>query len=192
MSNPRPGGRSAVVRAKVMEAARELILAKGPETVTMPDVAQHAGVAVTSLYRRWGDIHALLLDVAAERLSRSWPLPDEGSIERDLTEWAVRIATGLGTQDEASFLRTLVLTWNVAPEVRTKSLATRTEEIEAMLQRGRDRGERTPSIDEVIDHILAPLYIRSLLGRPIDEGFARGLAERALVEAAGKPIDASE
>jgi|GEM_PF-5050833 len=90
------------------------------------------------------------------------------------------------------FLRTLVLTWNVASEVRTKILATRVEEVEAMLRRGRDRGERSPSIDEVIDHILAPLYVGSLLGRPIDEAFARGLAERALVEAAGRPINASE
>ncbi|WP_029605008.1 TetR/AcrR family transcriptional regulator [Kozakia baliensis] len=183
MSNPRTGGRSAVVRAKVLHAAGELILAKGPERVTIPEIAQRAGVAVTSLYRRWGDANTLLLEVAADRLSNRWPLPDEGSIERDLKIWAGRIAGSLHAQDEASFLRTLLLTWNVEPDVRAKALATRIAELEDMLRRGRDRRERSPSLDEIIDHLLAPLYVRSLLGRPLDEAFAHQLVERLLGQA---------
>lgn len=180
MSNSRPGGRSAIVRTKVLSAAAEVILAKGPENVTIPEVAQLAGVAVTSLYRRWGGVNALLLDVAAERLATRWPLPNEGTIEQDLKIWAVRIASGLNTQDEASFLRTLLLTWNASPDVRATALAARVADIETMLQRGSNRGERIPSLDDIIDHLLAPLYMRSLLGRPIDEAFASDLVERLL------------
>lgn len=180
MSNSRPGGRSAIVRQKVLGAAAELVLAKGPENVAIPEIAQRAGVAVTSLYRRWGDVNALLLDVAAERLATRWPLPDEGAIERDLKIWAGRIAAGLRDQDKASFLRTLLLTWNVAPDLRSTALAERIADIESMLRRGNDRGERTPTLDDVIDHLLAPLYVRSLLSRPIDNALASGLVERLL------------
>lgn len=180
MSIRRAGGRSAIVRAKVIDAASDLILEEGLGGVTIPMVAQRAGVAVTSLYRRWGDINALLLDVAVHRLSTSWPLVDEGSIERDLKSWAARIAAGLRAREDVSFLRTLLMTWNVAPEIRAQVLQARAEEIEAMLQRGRDRGERCPSLDDIIDHLLAPLYVRSLLCLPLDEALAEGLVKRLL------------
>ena len=69
MSTPRPGGRSAIVKAKVFDAAQTLAVDKGLHNVTMPDIAKLAGVAPTSLYRRWGDVGTLLMEMAVERLS---------------------------------------------------------------------------------------------------------------------------
>jgi AcrR family transcriptional regulator len=82
MSSTRTGECSAVVRVRVFAAASALVTKKGPHNVTLPDIAQQAGVAASSLYHRWGDVGTLLLEVAAERLMQKFPLPDEGSTER--------------------------------------------------------------------------------------------------------------
>lgn len=180
MSSSRPGGRSAANRAKVLAAARELVAAKGPQNVTMPEIAQRAGIAATSLYRRWGDLGSLLLDMAVERLGEMSPLPDEGSVAADLRAWSGRIADGLKTPGEAMFFRVLLATWDVAPDRRAMALLPRREQLEAMLARGRARGEAVPAIDEVMDHLLAPLYMRALVGLPVDRALAERLVERLL------------
>jgi AcrR family transcriptional regulator len=180
MSSTRSGGRSAIVRAKVLAAASDLVATKGPQNVTMPEIAQRAGVAATSLYRRWGDVGSLLLDMAVERLAQKFPLPDEGSIEGDLKCWSERIALGLNSTGEPIFFRVLLAASDVAPEKRMRALAPRLEQLQNMLQRSRARGERTPSVDDVVDHLLAPLYMRALLGLPVDKTLAEQLVERLL------------
>jgi AcrR family transcriptional regulator len=164
----------------VLAAASDLVATKGLPNVTMPEIAQRAGVAATSLYRRWGDVGSLLLDMAVERLSHKWPLPDEGTIEEDLKCWSERIALGLKSNKEANFFRVLLATSDVAPEKRIGALAPRLEQLQNMLQRSRARGERTPSVDDVVDHLLAPLYMRALLGLSLDKTFAAQLVERLL------------
>lgn len=186
MSSRRVGGRSAIVRSSVFAAASELVMAKGPLAVTMPEIAQRAGVAATSLYRRWGDVSSLLLDMAVDRLTRKWPLPDEGSIKADLTCWARRIVAGVNTADEPTFLRTLLAAWSVPPERQMEALAPRIEQIEAMLERSRVRGEKAPPLEDVIDHLLAPLYMRALLGLNVDDVLAERLTTRLLaIDGAG-------
>lgn len=180
MSSTRTGGRSALVRAKVLAAASALVAAKGLKNVTLPEVARLAGVAPPSLYRRWGDVNAILLDMAVERLTEKFPVPDEGSLRADLEHWSERIALGLDTTEEARFFRILLATSELAPEARMKALGPRIEQLEAMIQRGAARGEAAPSVDEILDHIISPLYMRALLGRPVDPAFARDLVRRLL------------
>ena len=56
----RPGGRSARVQSAVFTAVGQLVGAGQRETMTIPQVADLAGVNPTSIYRRWGSIDALL------------------------------------------------------------------------------------------------------------------------------------
>ncbi|GHO98997.1 TetR family transcriptional regulator [Reticulibacter mediterranei] len=180
MSSTRSGGRSAIVRARVLAAASDLVTTKGPQNVTIPEIAQRAGVAASSLYRRWGDVGALLLEMAAERLAQKFPLPDEGSIEGDLRCWTEKIVLGLNSTEEPIFFRILLAAGDVAPEKRIKALAPRREQLQAMLERGRARGERTPTVEDLVDHLLAPLYMRALVGLPVNEALAKHLVERLL------------
>lgn len=180
MSSTRTGGRSAIVRARVFAAANDLVTTKGPHNVTIPEIAQQAGVAASSLYRRWGDVGTLLLEMAAERLTQKFPLPDEGSIEGDLRRWTEKIVLGLNSPEEPIFFRILLAEWNMAPEKRVKALAPRLEQLQAMLERSRARGERIPTLEDLVDHLLAPLYVRALIGLPVDEVLAKHLVERLL------------
>jgi AcrR family transcriptional regulator len=159
----------------------------------MAEIAERAGVAATSLYRRWGDVRVLVTEVAVVQLMRERPLPDTGSLREDLRAWARSIAEGLGTREGSSFFRALVAT--AAPgedheAARSAALKPRTEQIATMLERARQRGEKTPPLFEVLDHLLAPLYMRALFGTPIDTAFAEQLAER-LLDAAAAPTTPS-
>jgi AcrR family transcriptional regulator len=48
-------------RLRVLQAANRLMAARGPDAVTMDDLAVTAGVGKGTLYRRFGDRHGLLL-----------------------------------------------------------------------------------------------------------------------------------
>ncbi|MCT9094264.1 TetR/AcrR family transcriptional regulator, partial [Streptomyces sp. ASQP_92] len=70
----RPGGRSARVAAEVHRAVTELISERGYGNFTVGDVAARAGVADSSIYRRWGDLETLLGEVALARLNARSPM----------------------------------------------------------------------------------------------------------------------
>ena len=177
----RPGGRSARTKEATFEAAAALLAERGHGEITMTDIAERAGLAATSLYRRWGDVRVLLMEVAVEQLMREHPLPDTGSLRGDLRAWARSIAAGLGSREGSSFFRTLVATAMPAGadrSARTAALAPRAAQIATMLERARQRGEHAPEVADVLDHLLAPLYVRTLFGTPADETLAEQLADR--------------
>ncbi len=181
---PRPGGRTAKTKAVVFEAVAALVAEKGHAGVSMTDIAERAGVAATSLYRRWGDVSALIVDVAVEQLIHDSPLPDTGSLAGDLRMWGRRIAAGLKQPGGSSFFRAIVATAMPADSAggaaRIAALAPRREQITTMLERARARGEQPPSVADVLDHLLAPLYVRALFGTPANEALADRLVERLL------------
>ncbi|WP_217427187.1 TetR/AcrR family transcriptional regulator [Pandoraea communis] len=168
------------MKAKAFEAARALAVERGLPNVTMPEIAKRTGIAPTSLYRRWGDVNSLLMDMAVERLNETFPLPDEGTLVADLTLWARRIAAGLNADTEVNFFRVLLATTAVSSKTRQLALAPRLEQLNAMLARARMRGEAAPEADGVIDHLIAPLYMRSVLGMPLDEQYADKLVRTLL------------
>ncbi|MGW7142262.1 TetR/AcrR family transcriptional regulator [Streptomyces xanthophaeus] len=81
----RTGGRSARVRAQVLEAVSALLLEAGYDGLTVDAVAERAGVHRTTVYRRWGDVGRLLADVLDAASDDTWSPPDTGSLENDLT-----------------------------------------------------------------------------------------------------------
>ena len=170
----RPGGRTARTKAAVFEAAAALVAERGHEAIAMTDVAARAGVAATSLYRRWGDVRTLLMEVAVERLSAESP-PNTGALRSDLRTWARRIAAGLTAPGGSPFFRTLLAT---APAPSADAFGPRLQQITVMLGRAAARGEAAPPLMDVVDHLLAPLYMRALVGAPISAAFAHDLADR--------------
>ena len=64
----RPGGRSARVQDAIHSAVRALLQEQERSSVTVPQIAARAGVTPSTIYRRWGDLSALLADVALARM----------------------------------------------------------------------------------------------------------------------------
>src|SRR5262249_47281568 len=149
----------------------------------MADIAERAGMAATSLYRRWGDVRALMMEVAVEDLMRERPLRDTGSLRGDLLAWARPIAASLASREGSSFFRTVIATTTPVGadgSLRRAALKRRGEEMELMLERARQRGEKPPDLIELMDHVLAPLYMRALFGRPLSKSVADHLVDRLI------------
>ena len=84
----RPGGRTARTRAAVAAALQEELLEVGYGGTTMDRIARRAGVAKTTVYRRWGSVGQLVVELFAEAARIQIPVPDTGSLEGDLRELA--------------------------------------------------------------------------------------------------------
>src|ERR1700758_3230045 len=78
---PRPGGRSARVRKAVLDATLSRLLANAFAGLTVADVAADAGVAETTVYRRWPTKSALTAAALAELAAADNPTPDTGTLE---------------------------------------------------------------------------------------------------------------
>jgi AcrR family transcriptional regulator len=174
----RPGGRSARVRDAVHDAVVEL-LAAGEIDAAIPKIAERAGVNPTSIYRRWGSRDHLLLDAAVTRLRATSPIPDTGSLRGDLLGWAEGVERAMRDRRGQILLRALVAT--MAPEQEpVEYLKARGDDLQAALDKAVARGETVPTVDEVLDFVLAPLYLRVLFRRPVEPGTGARLVERLL------------
>lgn len=84
----RPGGRTARTRASVLEAARVEFAESGYAGTTVEKIALRAGVAKTTVYRRWGNLEGIVVDLMDELGAESMPEPDTGEVRTDLRELA--------------------------------------------------------------------------------------------------------
>ncbi|RSN57965.1 TetR family transcriptional regulator [Streptomyces sp. WAC 04229] len=182
MSRPmvRPGGRSARVQASVHAAVRELASEMGRDALTVPLVAQRAGVTPSTIYRRWGDLQELLSDVAVERLRPETAPEDTGDLSADLTAWAEQFLDEMASPSGRAYIRDALLGDPDGSNAGQCS-AYAAGQIDVILGRAAARGERTPDTETVVDRVVAPLMYR-ILFRPegLDAAHARRLVATVL------------
>ncbi|MFI0241750.1 TetR/AcrR family transcriptional regulator [Streptomyces sp. NPDC016845] len=179
----RPGGRSARVGAQVHQAVTGLINERGYGNFTVGEVAARAGVADSSVYRRWGSLEALLSDVALTRLNAQSPMPDTGSLDGDLRTYAAAVAREITGPDGLALLRlafALAGTGDQGVQARDALRDERTRQLRSMLDRARERGEHPPDALDFLDHVLAPMYIRVLFGMGLSPEYVDELVDRLL------------
>ena len=160
----RTGGRSARVVAAVHAAVNDLVGQGDPRQVTVAEIAERAGVNPTSIYRRWGTLEALILDVEAARLRVTSPIPDTGTLRGDLLAYATQVAKDLSRPGGLAFLKAVLGVSENSDPLRSAPLRERGAQFQAMLDRARDRGEPALDQTDVYDCILAPIYLRTLFG----------------------------
>jgi AcrR family transcriptional regulator len=176
----RPGGRSARVQAAVHSAVRELLPEVGRDALTVPLVAQRAGVTPSTVYRRWGTLQELLSDVAVERLRPDTAPEDLGELSSDLTAWAEQFLDEMASSAGRAYIRDALLGDPDGGNAGQCS-AYAAEQIDLVLSRASERGEKTPDVETVIDHVVAPLMYR-ILFRPdrLDTAYAHRLVQELL------------
>lgn len=194
----RPGGRSAKVTAAVHRAVVDLLAEGDAGTLTIPQVAARAGVNPTSVYRRWGDVGALLADTALARFGTSAAVPATGGLRTDLLAWGEQLVAESARPEELALLRAAVAAGPAdpgAPEgfesACSACLVGRSAQAEAIVAAAQARGERTPTTTRVLDHLVAPVYFRALFGLPAPSvDVLVGLLVERLVDRAPGPAAA--
>ena len=169
----RPGGRSERVGLAVLAAADEL--ADSGEDVSVAALASRSGVSEVTIYRRWGSAENVILEAAVRDTARRMPLKPTGDLERDLTSWARNAERSLTTPRGRRLLDALLgvmATDDPTAAVNARRyLALRTSQIQQVI----DAADPpiTITVEDVLDGVLAPIYLRRLFGYKPSRGAAR-------------------
>jgi len=172
-SAKRPGGRTAAVSNAIRAAVEELVAEKGSERVTIPMVAERAGVNPTTVYRRWPDAATMINDLATYRLDPDRPLPNTGDIRSDIVAWASEILNHYRKPINAAILRGGAA---VAGDDESDCLHGRLDEAAILVQRAGDAAD--VAAQDVIDHVLAPIIYRVIfLPATLTEDYGQRLTD---------------
>ncbi|MBS7811459.1 TetR/AcrR family transcriptional regulator [Roseococcus pinisoli] len=174
----RPGGRSARIQASVHAAVDALLEQMDRAELTIPVIAERAGVTPSTIYRRWGNLGELLSDVAVKRLRPAAEPADTGTAKSDLLAWAEQYAEEMSSEVGRAMIRDVM----ASP---TENNAERCcgytyEQLQAISDRAEARGEAGLDVEAVLDLVVAPIMYRILFLAPPDVAHCRALVERAL------------
>lgn len=180
----RPNGRSARIREQVHRAVVELIREHDVDDLTIAAVAERSGVHQATIYRRWGSVPALVSDVVSAGPARTAPLADTGTLRGDLDAYAADVATSLAGPLGVLILRAAVSNLSPSTDAGPSAvLRERVVQLQEMLDRAAARGDHPPSVDDLLDVVVAPLYFHALFGQPRTEADAHVLVDRLLARA---------
>ena len=165
----RPGGRSARVRAAVLEAAVLELGEFGWRSLSVDRIAARSGVHKTTIYRRWGSADRVVLDALVERGSEGIPIPDTGDLRSDLVRLGRSIAAGI-TDPIGRALAAAVISEPDSPTMQRLADAfwsQRFEEAEVIAERAIGRGEIAASVDagRIVETVAAQVWFRVMMRR---------------------------
>jgi AcrR family transcriptional regulator len=158
----RTGGRSARIQSAVHEAVKRLSAAADRNALTVPQIAAEAGVTPSTIYRRWGDLPALLADVAVARLRPTSDPEDTGAVATDLRAFIEQYAEEMSSPAGQTLIRDVL--WPSGESFPGQCCTFTRTHLETISARAKERGEEPFDIDEVIDHVVAPIIYHILFG----------------------------
>ena len=170
----RPGGRSARVQESVHSAARELLQAHERSSVTVPMIAARAGVTPSTIYRRWGDLSALLADVALARMRPDSEPANTGSLRSDLRAWAEQYLDEMSSEPGRTMMRDVQCS-----QTPGYCVALIGGQLQSIVDRYPD--SMPPSVERLINLLAAPTVFRILFATaPLQVEELHALIELAL------------
>ncbi|WP_188190669.1 TetR/AcrR family transcriptional regulator [Nonomuraea sp. SYSU D8015] len=185
----RPGGRTARVRAAVLQATQDELVEHGFHGLTMDQVAAAAGVGKTTVYRRWGSPAGLVTDLMTELADQSSPHADTGSIEGDLRANALAVCEAVNDGRLGATFQAMIAAATCDEQAANALRAfyrRRVEEWAGAVELAVERGELPKGTDamEVIRAVSAPLYYRLVVTRePVTPEVAERSVQRTLAAA---------
>lgn len=148
----RTGGRSERVVGAVLHAALAELAAVGYAALRLDDVATRAGVAKTTIYRRWATKAELVQAAIFSRMGNDESLPDTGSLRGDILALLDQAFTLIATP-EGRALAKMVMTERADPEVdrlsRNMRDASRRHRAKVVI-RAQERGDIPVDVDPVL------------------------------------------
>ncbi|QGV78435.1 TetR/AcrR family transcriptional regulator [Streptomyces ficellus] len=172
--------RSAEADAAILTATRAALVELGWSKLTMGDVAGRAGVAKTTLYRRWAGKNELVVDAVAV-LFDELELPDRGSLMADIEGVVVQFAALLERPETKTALMAVIAESTRDEPLRERIRTLIVERQKRLVLAGRERAQARGEL---------PASPASATGTDdlIFDVIAGAVVHRALVSA--EPVDA--
>ncbi|MGW7355956.1 TetR/AcrR family transcriptional regulator [Streptomyces sp. NPDC054802] len=178
--------RSVEADAAILEATRASLVELGWSKLTMGDVATRAGVAKTTLYRRWANKNELVVDAVAV-LFDELELPDRGSLAADVEGVVLQFADLLGQPETKTALMGVIAESTTDEALRGRIRTAIVERQKRLVLEGRERaqargelpyeddpGAAARNTDLIFDVVAGAVVHRALVSaEPVDEEWAR-------------------
>jgi AcrR family transcriptional regulator len=156
------------IDAAIARSAVELLRERGFAGMSMEAIAAEAGVGKPALYRRYRSKADLVAAVVAEHLAPLDP-PDLGDTRAELWE---AMSTGFPEDGPGyvaligSFMAEHARHPELIEAFRENVLGPRRESVQAVIERGQERGEIRTDLDPVaaVDHLAGPFLARIFAG----------------------------
>ncbi|MDO0911673.1 TetR/AcrR family transcriptional regulator [Streptomyces sp. DT2A-34] len=186
--------RSAAAATAILAATREALVEVGWSRLTLGDVATRAGVAKTTLYRRWSGKNELVVDAVAE-LFDELELPDSGSLAADIEGVVLQFAAILARPEAKSGLMAVVAESTRDEALRERIRGSIVDRQKRLVLQGRSRaqkrGELPPESDPeeaartadlIFDVVAGAVVHRTLVSaEPADEEWVRSFTRVLLL-----------
>ncbi|MDB5641683.1 MAG: Bacterial regulatory protein tetR family [Hyphomicrobiales bacterium] len=170
----RQGGRSARIQKEVHAATHALLARLDRSAITVPMIAEQAGVTPSTIYRRWGDLGSLLADVASETLRPVSDPDDTGSTAGDIEAFVLQYAEEMSSKVGRNLLRDVLS--EAEDTAAAKCCRYTYDHLDTIAARASARGEAAVQQDLIIDRVIAPICYHILFGdREITADYCRDL-----------------
>jgi AcrR family transcriptional regulator len=147
---PPPQARGDAFTSAVLDAALTLLAEVGFERLSIPQVAEIAGVNKTSIYRRWPGKADLVRDVLGITMRHADEAPNTGALRTDLIAVAGTVAAFTQSRAGTALIR-IMLAEGGNPEVRALASAAYSEAGKhgpwIVIQNAMQRGELIANAD---------------------------------------------
>ncbi|WSX32808.1 TetR/AcrR family transcriptional regulator [Streptomyces sp. NBC_00984] len=190
--------RSTAADAAILEATRASLVDLGWSKLTMSDVATRAGVAKTTLYRRWAGKNELVVDAVAV-LFDELELHDRGSLAADVQGVVLQFAALLERPETRTALMAVVAESTRDDSLRLRIRSAIVDRQKRLVVLGRERaqargelsyeddaGTAAHNADLIFDVIAGAVVHRTLVSaEPVDAEWARSFTSLLLLGLAG-------
>lgn len=187
MSAPRPRGRPAdpTLDATLRQAVQDELTEHGWRGTSIERIAQRAGVARTTVYRRHGSVHGVMLLVMGDIYAQV-PVPDTGSLREDLVILMREIVTVWRDPAHVRYLSGLTAAKHENAELALadhQQFEQRRAATSTIVARAVKRGELAPDADGdlLLDMLAGIVAQRVLLRRlPMPDDFPETIVDQLL------------
>lgn len=167
-------------------AARDVLAEHGWRGMTVERVAQRAGVARTTVYRRHGSVHGVLL-LLMDDIYAHVPVADTGSLRSDLVALMRDIVIVWRDPANVEYLGALIAAQHENTDLGRayrRQLEDRRAATSVIVTRAAERGELAPDADgDLLLDLLSGIVLQRVLlrRRPLGDDFAEMIVDQLLV-----------
>lgn len=186
VSRGRGRPRDEEARARILQAAIEILETTCFINATTDAIAERAGASKATIYRWWPNKEAVFIEALREAVAQEMPFPDTGDLREDIRlqlQNFVKLLTGRRGRTFKAFMAAAQSDPEVAEAFRKLWIAPRRAQTKAALERHQREGRMSKDVDlEVfIDLLYGPFYLRLMAGhRTLTPALADAVTEMAL------------
>ncbi|TPK83087.1 TetR/AcrR family transcriptional regulator [Mesorhizobium sp. B2-4-12] len=163
-----PRQRGADATAAILRAALDLGEEVGFDALTIEGIAERTGVAKTTIYRRWPNVSAIVMDAFLTEVTKAAPIQEKATARASFAA-SMKLLARAYRGKQGRIMRPLLgraqTDERLLDAVKMRWVEPRRRIAREIVRRGMANGELRPGLDPdvVLDALYGPIYHRLLV-----------------------------